>query len=135
MAKSLKIISRDGYSINNGKIANLIQDDLAPNLTESDLRAWKTVKRKPLCKKYKEYKICGFPPPTSGGFGVLQILSILENFDTKFNYKNTVLDEHLFLEASRLTYADRNTYIADPEFFKAPIKELLSEQYLKKGQA
>ena len=42
-----------------------------------------------------------------------------------------MLDEHLFLEASRLTYADRDFYIADPEFFKVPVKELLSDQYIK----
>ncbi len=131
LAKSLHIISLNGYSVNNGKVASLIHQKLHPYLTKKDLSNWKTIKRMPLCKKYKEYKICGFPPPTSGGFGVLQILSILENFDTKFDYKNTMLDEHLFLEASRLTYADRDVYIADPEFFKVPVKELLSEQYIK----
>ncbi len=131
LAKSLHIISLDGYSVNNGKVASLIHEKLHPNLTKKDLSNWKTIKRTPLCKKYKEYKICGFPPPTSGGFGVLQILSILENFDTKFDYKSTMLDEHLFLEASRLSYADRDIYIADPKFFKVPVKELLSDQYIK----
>ena len=130
LAKSLKIISSNGYSINNGKISNLIQNELHPILTKKDLNNWKTINRKPLCKKYHSYKICGFPPPTSGGIGVLQILSILENLDTKFDYKNTILDEHLFLEASRLAYADRDAFIADPAFFNVPVKELLSDKYI-----
>ena len=130
LAKSLKIISSNGYSINNGKISNLIQNELHPILTKKDLNNWKTINRKPLCKKYHSYKICGFPPPTSGGIGVLQILSILEKLNTKFDYKNTFLDEHLFLEASRLAYADRDAFIADPAFFNVPLKELLSDKYI-----
>ena len=130
LAKSLKIISSNGYSINNGKISNLIQNELHPILTKKDLNNWKTINRKPLCKKYHSYKICGFPPPTSGGIGVLQILSILEKLNTKFDYKNTFLDEHLFLEASRLAYADRDSFIADPAFFNVPLKELLSDKYI-----
>ncbi len=132
LAQSLREVSINGYSINNGKIAKLIHKELSPILTKKDLNNWKTIKRKPLCKKYKNYKVCGFPPPTSGGFGVLQILSILEKFDTKFDYKNTILDEHLFLEASRLTYADRDAFIADPAFFDVPLKELLSDKYISK---
>ena len=48
----------------------------------------------------------------------------------KFDHKKTILDEHLFLEASRLTYADRDIFIADPKFFEVPTKELLSDKYL-----
>ena len=110
-------------------LANLIQKRV-PTLSRKDLKLGKLFKRSALCKKYQGYKICGFPPPTSGGISVLQILSILENFDTKFDYKKTILDEHLFLEASRLSYADRDIFIADPEFFEVPIKELLSDKYL-----
>ncbi|MDC3024118.1 gamma-glutamyltransferase [Alphaproteobacteria bacterium] len=130
LAESLKILSQNGYSINSGKIANLINQELFSLITAEDLSKWKTIKRNPICKKYKKYKICGFPPPTSGGIGVLQILSILEKFDTQFDYKNTSLDEHLFLEASRLAYADREIFIADPDFFKVPTKALLNNEYI-----
>ena len=81
------------------------------------------------------YEICGFPPPTSGGISVLQTLSILENFDTKFDHTKTILDEHLFLEASRLSYADRDVFIADPKFFEVPTEELLSDKYLNQRAA
>ena len=59
---------------------------------------------------------------------------LLENFDTKFDHKKTILDEHLFLEASRLAYADRDVFIADPKFFE-PTKELLSDKYLNQRAA
>jgi len=132
LLNSLKILSEDSYSINKGEISKLIDKDLSPILTKKDLSSWKTIKRKPVCKNYKDYKICGFPPPTSGGVGVLQILGILENIETNFDPYNTVLDEHLFLEATRLAYADREVFIADPKFFEIPLQELLSEKYLKK---
>ena len=134
LARSLKLLSKNGYSINSGKLSDLIQKRV-PTLSQKDLKNWKTIQRSALCKKYHEYEICGFPPPTSGGISVLQTLSILENFDTKFDHKKTILDEHLFLEASRLAYADRDVFIADPKFFAVPTEELLSDKYLNQRAA
>ena len=48
------------------------------HFSQKDLKNWKTIQRKPICKKYHGYEICGFPPPTSGGITVLQTLSILK---------------------------------------------------------
>ena len=135
LLESLKALSKNSYSVNRGEIAKLIDEKLSPVLTKKDLSSWKTIQRKTICKKYKGYDICGFPPPTSGGVGVLQILGILENIEINFDPLNTVLDEHLFLEAARLAYADRNIYIADPNFFEVPLKDLLSNKYLKKRSA
>ena len=128
---TLKILSKDSKSVNTGKISNLIDKKLSPSLTNEDLKSWKTIQRTPICKKYKGFDICGFPPPTSGGTGVLQILGILENFETNFDPSKTILDEHLFLEATRLAYADRNMFIADPAFFDVPLDDLLNKDYLK----
>ena len=128
---SLKMLSKDRKSVNTGKISYLIDKKLSPILTQEDLNSWKTIQRTPICKKYKGFDICGFPPPTSGGTGVLQILGILENFKTDFDPYKTALDEHLFLEATRLAYADRNMFIADPSFFEVPLDGLLSKEYLK----
>ena len=57
------------------------------------------------------YKICGFPPPTSGGIGLIQIISILNNKKNLIQNKEPNLAKHLFIEASRLAYQDRNLYI------------------------
>lgn len=131
LVNTLKSLSKDRYSIKNGEVSKLIHNKLSPVLNEEDLNSWKTIKRKPICKKYKAYNICGFPPPTSGGISVLQILGILENIKTDFNPFDTIMDEHIFLEASRLAYADRDVYIADPDFFDVPVKGLLNKNYLK----
>ena len=131
LVNTLKSLSKDRYSIKNGEVSKLIHNKLSPVLNEEDLNSWKTIKRKPICKKYKAYNICGFPPPTSGGISVLQILGILENIKTDFNPFDTIMDEHIFLEASRLAYADREVYIADPDFFDVPVKGLLNKNYLK----
>jgi gamma-glutamyltranspeptidase/glutathione hydrolase len=70
------------------------------------------------------------PPPSSGGFAVLQILKILERFDLHAWRPDSVQAVHLFAEAGRLAYADRNLYIADPEFVSAPLAALLDSRYL-----
>ncbi len=135
LANSLKILSSDPYSINKGIISNnilLTLNKLSDKnlLTKKDLNDWSSIKRIPICKYYREHKICGMPPPTSGGIGVLQILGILENYElNKLGSKN-ILSKHLFAEASRLSYADRDAYIADPQYFKVPTKKLLSDNYL-----
>ena len=68
--------------------------------------------------------------PTSGGISVLQILGILKNrLDLTKN--NEPFFQHAFLEASRLSYLDRDFYIADPNYFEVPVKSLLDESYLK----
>ena len=126
---SLKELSKNAYSIKNGKLAVLISEKLKKKITLEDLKSWETIKREPLCKKYFSYFICGFPPPTSGGVGVLQILGILENFKNK---KNLLVSQHLFLEASRLSYNDRDVFIADPKFFDVPVDGLLSKDYLQR---
>ena len=131
LVKTLEILSKNPYSVNNGAISKMIHNKLYPILTKEDLKSWKTIKRKPICFDYRTYDICGFPPPTSGGISVLQILGILENIKTDFNPSVSVLDEHLFLEASRLAYADRDIFIADPQFFNVPTKSLLDKRYLR----
>ncbi len=131
LTKTLIEISKNPYSVNNGKIAVLISSKIPKNITIDDLSSWKTIKRKPICRYFFNYKICGFPPPTSGGIGVLQIIGILDNLlDSNINKLKS--SEHLFLEASRLAYSDRDAYVADPDYFEVPVKELLSKPYLKK---
>src|SRR4029077_5361791 len=86
--------------------------------------------REPLCGAYRRWKICGMPPPSSGGFAVLQILEILERFDMRALKPDSVEAVHLFAEAGPHACADRNLYIADPDFVRAPLAELLESRYL-----
>ena len=131
LKESLLILSKDPYSINKGSLAEKISKELKNTLPIADLKKWKTIKRNPLCKKINTYKICGFPPPTSGGVGLIQILAILDNKISLIKKNNLFLSKHLFVEASRLAYTDRDFYIADPSFFKVPLNAMISEKYLK----
>src|SRR6266850_1886440 len=100
------------------------------DLVEADFSAYSAIRREPLCGAYRRWKVCGMPPPSSGGFAVLQILEILERFDLSALKAESVGAVHLFAEAGRLAYADRNLYIADPGFVRAPLAELLESRYL-----
>jgi len=102
----------------------------AGDLAEADLAAYSAKQREPLCGAYRSWRVCGMPPPSSGGFAVLQILEILERFDLRALKSDSVEAVHLFAEAGRLAYADRNLYIADPEFVAAPLAALLEPAYL-----
>ena len=102
----------------------------AGDLAESDLSAYAAKEREPLCGPYRRWKVCGVPPPSGGGFTVLQILGILERFDLRALKPGSVRAVHLFAEAGRLAYADRNLYIADPAFVAAPLAALLEARYL-----
>jgi gamma-glutamyltranspeptidase/glutathione hydrolase len=86
--------------------------------------------REPLCGRYRAYRVCGAPPPSSGAFTVLQILGVLERFDLRALKPGSVEAVHLFSEAGRLAYADRNLYIADPTFVSAPVAALLDPRYI-----
>lgn len=100
-------------------------------LSEKDLSSYQAKERPPVCAPYHQYKVCGMGPPTSGGITILQILSLLEPFKLSTYSPTDVNAVHLFSQASRLAYADRDTYIADSDFVNVPVTELLDSQYLK----
>ena len=100
------------------------------DLAEADFAAYAAVEREPLCGAYRVWKVCGMPPPSSGGFAVLQLLEILQRFDLRALAPDSVQAVHLFAEAGRLAYADRDLYIADPAFVAAPLAALLDPGYL-----
>lgn len=99
-------------------------------LTTTDLAAYRAVERSPVCIVYRaQWRVCGMPPPTSGGVTVLQILALLEPFDLPDDVRSPRA-AHLLAEASRLAFADRNRYLADPDFVEVPTEGLLDPSYL-----
>lgn len=105
-------------------------------LTAEDIATYQAREREPLCATYRIWRICGMPPPSSGGLAVAQIMGILENTNiaTLAPDSNGLNAQavHLFSEAGRLAYADRNRYVADPEFVPIPggTASLLDKRYL-----
>ncbi len=95
-----------------------------------DLTRYRAKKREALCRNYRRWRVCTMPPPTSGGVTTLQILGLLERFDLASIKPGSVQAVHLISEASRLAYADRAVYLADPDFVRVPVAGLLSKTYL-----
>lgn len=108
-------------------------------LTEADIAAYQPVERTPLCFDYRDARICGFPPPSSGTVALAQILGILETrpigtlAPTRIDAGHWSLSPdavHLYAEAARLAFADRDAYVADPAFVDVPVAGLVDRRYL-----
>ena len=100
----------------------------------SDLAAYRPLLRQPLCTNYrvapKTYRLCGMPPPSSGMLTIASILGTLD-FTPAASLSLTGGQPgadwlHLYAEASRLAFADRAAYVADPAFTPAPSGDWLS---------
>ena len=100
-------------------------------LSTADLVAYQVVEREPVCGAYRGYRVCGMAPPSSGGIAVLQILGILEAFELANYAPDSVEAIHLFAMASQLAFADRDHYVADSDFVKVPVAQLLAPDYLQ----
>ena len=89
-----------------------------------DISGYQSLEREPLCTPWQQWEVCGFPPPSSGHLTIMQILGMLDQQPLlEAPLENGVTSSgwlHQFLEASRLAFADRGRYIADPDFVEAP---------------
>ena len=96
----------------------------------ADMANYEAIERSPVCADYKEYKVCGMGPPTSGGMTVIQILKLLEDKNLAQFKPLSVEVVHLFSQAAKLAYADRGKYMADADFVNVPVEGLIDESYL-----
>jgi gamma-glutamyltranspeptidase/glutathione hydrolase len=100
------------------------------DLTVEDLAGYRAIERPPVCGAFRAYRVCGMGPPSSGGIAVLQILGILERLPQTDFARDPAQAVHYFAEAARLAYADRDRYVADPDFVAVPVAGLLAPDYL-----
>lgn len=105
------------------------------DMTEADLAAYQAKQREALCGNYRAHRVCGMPPPSSGGIAVLAMLGMLERFPLSQVRPNSTEAVHLFSEAGRLAYADRDHYVADPDYVNVPARALVAPEYLKARSA
>jgi gamma-glutamyltranspeptidase / glutathione hydrolase len=103
------------------------------SMTMADLANYEARIRQPVHTTYRGYDIYGMPQPSSGGVTVGEALNILEGFDLKAMPRAQA--EHVYIEASRLAFADRNAYLGDPEYVDAPVDGMLSKQYAAQRRA
>jgi gamma-glutamyltranspeptidase/glutathione hydrolase len=113
------------------EMAERVKSHVRPGtLGLSDLAAYKPIKREPVCGPYRVWIVCSMSPPSSGGIAILQVLGLLEPFELWKDKPDDLRALHLIAEASRLAFADRNRYVADPAFVSVPVAGLLSAGYL-----
>jgi gamma-glutamyltranspeptidase/glutathione hydrolase len=98
-------------------------------MTAADFTNYRAVLRKPISTTYRGYKVVSFPPPSSGGVHVLEILNILETRDLKA--LDPVEAVHFIAEAMKLAFADRAYWLGDPDFANVP-RGLISKDYAYK---
>jgi gamma-glutamyltranspeptidase/glutathione hydrolase len=103
------------------------------SMTLADLANYESRIRRPVHTTYRGYDLYGMPLPSSGGATVGVALNILEGYDLKSLPRASA--EHLYIEASRLAFADRNAYLADPEYLDAPLAGLLNKDYAASRRA
>ena len=96
--------------------------------TEQDFAAHTTDVYEPLRTNYRGYDVLETAPP-SQGLLVLEMLNLVEGYDLKAMGAGTPEAIHLLVEAKKLAYADRNRYMGDPKFVKAPLKGIISREY------
>jgi gamma-glutamyltranspeptidase / glutathione hydrolase len=99
-------------------------------MTRDDVATYQAKERVPVCGTYRTYRICGMGPPSSGGTTVFAILKQLERFDLRALGRNNPAAWHLIAESMRLAYADRDAYLADPDFVRVPVAGLTDLSYL-----
>lgn len=146
MARAYREIAHGGVkAFYEGPIARAIVDSVnrppvtkgvrvaAGAMTMADLANYEARIRPALRSSYRGYELIGMPLPSSGGPTVAHALNILEGFDLASIPRAQA--EHLYIEASRLAFADRNAYLADPEYVDAPLAGLLSKKYAAERRA
>ncbi|MGE0331029.1 MAG: gamma-glutamyltransferase [Ramlibacter sp.] len=142
-----KIAAQGSKGLLEGDVAQAIVDKVQKHpanpgqLSLADLAGYQPKKRAPICHDYKaqgkDFRICGFPPPSSGAIAVGQILGILNHaYAGAIPLENGLPGAnwlHLYTEASRLAFADRAQYLGDPDFVQPPggsWMSLLDDKYL-----
>jgi gamma-glutamyltranspeptidase/glutathione hydrolase len=99
-------------------------------MTVADIASMTAPAQPAVCGEYRDYRICGMGPPTSGGTTVFAILKQLERFDLAALGKDNPVAWHLIAESERLAYADRDKYLADAKFVNVPVRGLMDAHYL-----
>jgi gamma-glutamyltranspeptidase/glutathione hydrolase len=136
LAETMQLIADQGaQAFYQGAIAaemvERVRNHVRPGtLSLADLADYRPIKREAVCGPYRVWIVCGVPPPSSGGIAILQVLELIEPFDIWRDPPNSLRILHLIAEASRLAFADRDRYVADPAFVSVPVAGLLAPAYI-----
>ncbi|MCF6293035.1 MAG: gamma-glutamyltransferase [Robiginitomaculum sp.] len=134
-ANSLTLLANNPRALLEGelalKIIIAIADGPRPgSLSLDDLDNYQPRERDPVCRPYRKMQICSAPPPSSGGHAINSTMGILSHFEFSKSGASDPANWHLLIEALRLSYADRDKFIADDSFVTVPLEGLLDAKYL-----
>lgn len=138
-AAALRTLAGAGSAepMHTGELARAIAAEVQGNnvrpgrMTPEDLASYEAHASAPLCTPYRQWRVCGPQLPSSGGVTTQQVLGMLARFELPDIRTEPVRAIHLFAEANRLAFADRNLYLGDPKFVAAPVAGLLDAGYLR----
>ncbi len=136
LAATLRRIAESGRDeFYRGKTAELIVEQMARSdglITMEDLAAYQAVWREPLRSGWRDFEILSAPPPSSGGFAVVQLLKMKDYLAHHFKgvAHNSPQYVHLVAEMEKRVFADRAEYLGDPDFVDIDLDALLAEDYI-----
>lgn len=133
-AETLTRIAADPRALYEGPLAERLAararaEPLPGAMTAADLHVYRPRSAEALCRPWKVYRVCTAPPPSSG-VSLLQGLMLLERTPAIAGGPDSAAAWLAFVEASRLMYADRDRWVADPAFVEVPVKGMLSPAYI-----
>ena len=133
LARTYSMVAEHGIDwFYKGEFARRVGDWMAANggvLTASDFASYSPKDREPIKSTYRDLEVVGFPPPSSGGVHVAQMLNMLEQYDLpKMKQGNGSEFYHVVAEAMKLAFADRAHWLGDADFAKVP-KGLVEKSY------
>lgn len=135
LAKTLRRIQEQGRKgFYEGETARLLLEEMKRGggiITQKDLDNYRATWREPIIESYKNMKIISMPPPSSGGIALVQLLKYVEPYPlTRWGWHSDSTTQ-VMIEAERRVFADRATWLGDPDFVKVPQKDLLSNDFIK----
>jgi len=133
LAATLRLLARRGArAFYEGALAQKIAAAAQASggvLTAADLAAYRPLVREPLRGSYRGLELLAFPPPSSGGVTLLEMLNVLAGYDLRASGAGSSLTIHRIAETMKLAFADRAQHLGDPAFVDAPIKRLIAPAY------
>ena len=139
LAETMRRIAANGQDgFYRGRTAALIEAEMKRGggvITRDDLAGYEAIWRDPITFQYRDQTVISMPPPSSGGATLAEILNILEGYDLRRLGYLSADHVHLWTEAVKRAYADRNAYLGDPDFVSQPTKQMISDAYASQRRA
>ena len=141
LAATLELIARQGTDgFYRGRTAELIATEMQRAgglITRGDLAAYRALWREPLATDWRGFRVISAPPPSSGGFALIQLLGMKDALASQFAglAQNSTQYVHLVAEIEKRVFADRAEYLGDPAFVATPVTRLIDSSYIVRRAA